>query len=49
MVPLAVIKICNKEPALDLLYLDRNAHATLVCNDIGSCDDLTEGFNLLGI
>jgi hypothetical protein len=26
VVPLAVIKICHKEPAIDLLYLDRNEH-----------------------
>jgi len=37
VVPLAVIKICHKETAIDLLYLDRNEHDTIVCNDIGSC------------
>jgi len=35
---LAVIKICHKEPAVDLLYLDRNEHDTIVCNDIGSSE-----------
>ena len=38
VVPLAVIKICHKGPAIDLLYLDRNEHDTIVCSDIGSCD-----------
>jgi len=46
VVPLAVIKICHKNPVIDLLYLNRNKHDTIVCNDIGSCD-LSEGFNLL--
>jgi hypothetical protein len=26
VVPLAVTKICNTEPAIDLLYLDRNQY-----------------------
>jgi len=38
VVPLAVIKICHKEPAIDLLYLNRNEHDTIVRNDIGSCE-----------
>jgi hypothetical protein len=33
-VPLAIVKICYKETATDLLYLDRNAHATRVCDDL---------------